>query len=201
MTGTDVLRGQPPDVVYKRPFKEIEWKLSQGKTLGEALDAGARRFWDIVNTDLQLSKTHATRDYLGRASEDPGNQIVGFRRVPRSGATCALCLLASTQRYHSFALMPIHPNCRCGVAPIVGTEDPGRTIDWSLASQVHEAVRRDLGDKYVDPGGRLGDMHYRDVLIVNQHGEIGPVLGVRGQNFAGDFLPDRRVNSPSPRTR
>lgn len=187
------LRGVDPTQVYARPFAEVKWRLSQGKTLGEALDAGRRRAETIALTDLELAWTHtsrqATRQY--NSSPRPGRQgrIVGYRRVLSSSPThCALCVLASTQRYHVEQLMPIHPNCTCTVGYVF--EDDFRAgehvIDPELAQQVHNVVRRDLGDRYVDAGGRLGDAHYRDIIVVNDHGELGPVLGVRGQHFERD---------------
>lgn len=199
VTTPEVLRGQPADVVYARPFKEIRWQLDQGKTVEQAIEAGRRRAQSIILTDLQLAKTHTAREYLDRAAEQPANRVVGFRRVLSSNPNhCALCILASTQRYHSFDLLPIHPGCGCDVAPILGTSDPGQVLDAETAESVHEAIRRDLGDKYVQAGGR-GPALYRDIVIVNDHGEIGPVLGVRGQNFAGDYLPHRRLNAePEP---
>lgn len=197
VTTPEVLRGQPAEVVYARPFKEIRWQLSQGKTVEQAVEAGRRRAESIFSTDLQLAKTHTAREYLDRASESPSVDVVGFSRVLGSNPNhCALCILASTQRYRSFDLLPIHPGCQCDVAPIIGTRDPGQVIDPALAFNIHEVVRRDLGKSYVDAGGRLGDAHYRDIIITNDHGEIGPVLGVRGQNFAGNYLPHRRINPP-----
>lgn len=96
---------------------------------------------------------------------------------------CALCLLTSTVRYTRANLMPIHPGCGCRVLPIYGSEDPGVVLNDRFAEGVHGIVRRDLGESYVDPGGRFGDAHYRDIIITNTHGELGPVLGVRGQHF------------------
>lgn len=195
VTTPEVLRGKPAEVVYARPFSEIRWQLSQGKTVEQAIDSGRRRAESIFSTDLQLAKTHTAREYIDRAAESPNSTVVGFRRILSSKPNhCALCILASTQRYRSFDLMPIHPGCGCDVGPIIGTSDPGQIIDPALAGRVHEIVRRDLGQSYVDPGGRLGDAHYRDIVIVNDHGEMGPVLGVRGQNFAGNYLPHRRIN-------
>jgi len=185
------LRGVDPATVYARPFSTVRSELAKGRSVGEALDAGGRRLDTIATSDLQLSKTFTSREVLTEASQDPRVDVVGFRRVlSGSGNHCALCILASTQRYHSFDLMPMHPNCGCSVAPIVGESDPGRVIDRYTAEQVHEIIRRDLGARYAAASGRAentpaGEVDYRDIVIVNNHGELGPVLGVRGQHFTG----------------
>lgn len=184
VSGALNLRGVDEQELYDRAFRDIAYALSRGKTLGEALAAGQRRFQSIVTTDLELAKTHAALDYMQRAAENPRWGIVGYRRVLSNNPNhCALCVLASTQRYTVAGLMPIHPGCGCSVMPITGSQDPGLVINEELAKQVHDIVRRDLGESYVDPGGRLGDSHYRDIVITNDHGELGPVLGVRNHKF------------------
>lgn len=189
------LRGVDPEEYYERPFREIKWRLSQGKTLGEAVEAGRRRAESIVRTDLQLAHTHTARQYAQqqrarpREQRGPNGTIVGYRRVLSNRPNhCALCIIASTQRYHVNNLMPIHPNCGCTVGLVMSTDPRAgeRVIDPSLLQQVHNVVEQDLGEKYVDAGGRQGMAHYRDIIIVNEHGELGPVLGVRGQHFERD---------------
>lgn len=208
----EALRGRDPSDYYERPFREVKYRLAQGKTLGEALAAGQRRADSIVRTDLELAHTHTARSYVRRAQErrqrqlddwrarprptrgpaptiSPKGAITGYRRVLSSNPNhCALCVLASTRLYHREELMPIHPGCGCTVGFVYSTDDRSdqAVLDPSLAQEVHNIVRRDLGDSYVDAGARLGDAHYRDIVIVNDHGELGPVLGVRGQHFERD---------------
>lgn len=210
-TGEGLRRHAPADY-YQRPFREIKWRLSQGKTLGEAVEAGRRRAESIALTDLQLVRTHTARAYAQelnrRPPADRGTRgtVVGYRRILSSNPNhCALCVLATTQRYHRENLMPIHPNCGCTVGFVYEHDDRSdrQVIDPQLAQEVHNLVRRDLGESYVDAGGRLGDAHYRDILITHEHGELGPVLGVRGQHFTGPAeirrLTHDRVN-PLPET-
>lgn len=203
VVGAAALRGIDEDEMYARVLKSIAKALDRGRTVEQALDEGRRRFDSLVRTNLQLAKTHTAQAFLSRADENPRNDVVGFRRTLSNNPNhCALCVLASTQRYRTGDLQPMHPGCGCGVAPIKGTADPGQVLDPELVRRVHDIVERDLGRKYVDPGGRLGDAHYRDIVIVNEHGELGPVLGVRGQFFAGPDVVDlgkgnRRIN-PRP---
>lgn len=193
LTTGEAIRGREPRSYYDRPFKEIRWRLSQGKTVEQAVRAGQRRALSIATTDLQLAQTKTAQRYIEdstRRPSGPKGRIVGYRRVLSNNPNhCALCLLTSTLRYRRADLMPIHPGCGCTVMPIWGTEDPGQTLNGRFVSEVHEVVRRDLGESYVDAGGRLGDAHYRDIIITNTHGELGPVLGVRGHHFERD--PDR----------
>lgn len=193
-TTGETLRKHAPADYYQRPFREIKWRLSQGRTIGEAMEAGRRRAESIALTDLQLARTHTTRAYIQELDRRPPAQrgqrgtVVGYRRVLGSNPNhCALCVLATTQRYHRDDLMPIHPGCGCGIDFVYENDDRAgqHVLDPQLAQEVHNIVRRDLGESYVDAGGRLGDAHYRDIIITNEHGELGPVLGVRNQKFTG----------------
>lgn len=186
------LRQKAVEQVYSRPFFEAQRAIAAGKSRPEAIAAGYRRLEKVAVTDLQLAQTHTAREFatqLQRRQPDQSTatgNIVGFRRVLSSKPNhCALCIIASTQRYRSFDLMPIHPGCGCRVAMVLGDSDPGQVLDPRLAQEIHNAVRRDLGDAYVDPGGRNGLAAYRDIIVTNQHGELGPVLGVRDHTFTG----------------
>lgn len=200
------IRGRAPESYYDRPFKEIRWRLSQGKTVEEAIDAGRRRALSIATTDLQLAHTKTAQRYVQesrRQRPGPRGRIVGYRRqLSNNPNHCALCLIASTVRYTRNDLMPIHPGCGCTVMPIYGEVDPGTTVDDQLLLEVHEAIRRDLGEKYQASDARSGLAHYRDIIITRDHGELGPVLGVRGHHFDRDpnrpgHLGHQRVN-PRP---
>lgn len=169
MVDTSMLRGVEPNVVYNRPFVEVRTKLSQGASFDAAVKAGAERLVDIAATDMQLAKTTTARDVYRSAG------VERFLRVP-SGNSCALCLIASTQTYSTDDLMPIHPGCNCGVDVAPGNFDGAQMLQ-----DVHAAVQDKLGTS--DAAGRAVD--YRKILVTHDHGEIGPVLAVRGQHFTG----------------
>lgn len=165
------LRGVPATEVYQRPFRQIWTDLSQGKPLDQAVTSAGHRLNDLVVTDLQLAKTHTAQRVLSAAAG-----VTGYRRVLTGDRSCALCVLAATRTYKKADLLPIHPGCDCAVAPLFGGEQaPDVTVD------LHEAVRATLGDRYANAAGR----GYRDLVVVHDHGELGPVLGVRGQTFTG----------------
>lgn len=162
--------------VYGRPFVTVWTALSEGKPLEQAVEMGAKRATDLAATDVQLAKTHTAQRSMAR---EPA--VVGYRRVLTNAKACGLCVVASTQRYHKADLLPIHPGCDCGIAQIIGTKDPGHVIDEQRLAQAHAAIAERFGTDAPD----ARDIDYRQVLVTHHHGEIGPVLAVRGQRFTG----------------
>lgn len=180
---TNALRGVPATEVYQRPFQTVWTKLASGMPFDAAVSAGTSRLSDILLTDLQMAKTYTSQNVLSNAPDG----IIGYERVP-SGNSCALCLIASTQRYHRSDLMPIHPGCNCGVEPLAaGTrlypalDGSVRVTDPTRLENIHQVVENYSGFSSRD--ARSPD--YRQLIVTHDHGEIGPVLGVRGQNFTG----------------
>lgn len=178
------LRDVSPEDVYRRPFVETWTSLSKGEPLDVATDRGAHRLETLAKTDLQLARTHTVRAVT---AQQPGVEYTV--RELQGEYDCALCMIASTQRYHKKDLAPIHPGCDCLVKTVRADYDPGQVIDEERLERVHELVEDALGD--YDRGGRA--MDYRKIIIARHHGEIGPVLGYRGQRFTG---PDD-INLPT----
>tara|TARA_R110000803_G_scaffold136109_3_gene203091 strand:+ start:547 stop:1347 length:801 start_codon:yes stop_codon:yes gene_type:complete len=161
--------------VYRRPFVDLYTALDKGKTMTQAVDAGARRISSIASTDIQLARRNA-----GFATRGRNDGIVGYARTLTGAENCALCYVASTQRYTRGELMPIHPGCDCGEMPIYGNQDPGQVIDEVRLEATHEAVQQRFGSS--DRGGR--EIDYRKIAI-REHGELGPMLTIADQNFTG----------------
>ncbi|MGW6855791.1 hypothetical protein [Streptomyces xanthophaeus] len=170
------LRGVDPEEVYERPFKTVWHALSEDVPFDAALAQGAHRLETILKTDLQLARTHTVREVT---ADQPGVEYTV--RTLEGEYDCALCMIASTQRYHKKDLQPIHPGCDCGIKTVSADYDPGQVIDEARLERIHELVGEALGD--FDRGGRA--MDYRKIIISREHGEIGPVLGYRGQRFTG----------------
>lgn len=168
---TTALRGTDAQEVYERGFKTVWYELSKGKDIGIAVGMGAERLYNIVRTDLQLAKTNT-----GLFIRNNNSNIVGYARVLSGAENCALCYVASTQRYTRGQLMPIHPGCDCGEMPIYGNQDPGRVIDEVNLEATHDAVASRFGKS---------DRNAADYanITIRQHGEIGPVLTVEGHRF------------------
>ncbi|PPS86402.1 hypothetical protein [Streptomyces sp. MH60] len=175
VTGT-ALRGVNPADVYDRPFKELRAALGNGADLDEAVDRGANRLNVTIKTDLQLARTHTVRQV---ADEMPKFEYTV--RELYGEYDCALCIIASTQRYHKKNLQPIHPGCDCIPKTVTADYDPGQIIDEDTLERLHDLVAEAVGKS--DRGGRAVD--YRKIIVANDHGEMGPVLGFKGQRFTG----------------
>lgn len=184
---TQAIRGVDPVEVYSRSGKSVWVALRDGTPLVDAVKGGMLRALSIAATDLQLAKTHTVRRVTAER-----DSIVGHRRVIRGAKSCGLCIVASTQRYNKGQLAPIHPSCDCGSVPIWGENDPGQVIEAGQLEAVHQRIAERFGA--YDSGARKipgvskpngQPLQYRDVLVSHEHGEIGPVLGVRGQRFTG----------------
>lgn len=175
LTG-EPLRSVPPTEVYRRAGTTVWTALSLGTSYRDAAQQGLARLLDIVSTDLQLSRTHTAR---WRQQRD--DTVVGYRRILTGSEDCALCVLASTQRYRRGDLMPIHPGCDCDEAEIRGSVDPGQVLDPDAVDRLHANVQEQFGTS--DRSGR-SPLDYRDIAV-RQHGEYGPTLTWRSQGFTG----------------
>ena len=166
-------RGVAAETVYARPVITARTALAQGKSVAQAMDAGARRLQNIAGTDLQMAKVRQSDASLSHGG------FRFYRRVLTGQENCALCVIASTQRYHKGKLMPIHPGCDCNTDVIPRGMDLDQVIDPQLLRDTHDQVRAFTG--VADAGGRAPD--YRQLIVTHEHGEVGPVLAWRGQKF------------------
>lgn len=165
-------RGVPASEVYQRPAQTVWTKLSDGVPYAVAVAAGATRLEQLLGIDLQLAQTHQAR----RSYSNSG--VKYYRRVLTGRENCGLCLIASTQHYHSGDLSPIHPGCDCTTAPLPADtqrwdamDGSWRVIDPELLEVTHDAARHLDG---LDRGGRGPD--YRKMLFIKEHNEYGPTL-------------------------
>jgi hypothetical protein len=152
---------------------------------------GAARASSIAETDIQLASREA-----GRRQRLGNSNIVGYKRVLTGSENCALCAIASTQRYRVNDLKPIHPGCDCGEEPIYGDFDPGQVIDQTGLNSIHEALEAQLGvsdrearaagiGKFVQYDGEQRLADFTEIIAVREHGEYGPTLTWRDQKFTG----------------
>lgn len=180
------------------------------KPLTAAVRKGERRAELLGLTDVELAVTHTVQE---RLADEP--RVRFYRRVLTGDENCGMCVVASTQRYRTKNLMPIHPRCDCVVAPIFGG-DPGRVVNTkrvapgvSPTGETRSGVPVFADDQLVDLGGLLDDVHeaiadefgdlavdarridYRKVITVEQHGEMGPLLTVSRHKFTKRQVRDR----------
>lgn len=152
-----IRNGATPEDVYKRPFVTVWTALKAGTPWEKAVQMGQDRATSAAATDVQLSFTHTLR----ASSGNYGDQIVGYVRVPDSGA-CDFCQAASGLIYHSDDLMPLHTWCGCGVEPVSAADMDAFPV---------------ATDRFAGPG----DLE----VAVHQHGELGPVLTNAADHFTG----------------
>lgn len=209
------------DLAEVKPVQRPEPTERDRKPLTAAVGDGERRLTSLALTDVELAVTHTVRD---RLADEPDVRF--YRRVLTGAESCGLCIIASTQRYRKRDLLPIHPNCDCVVAPILGEQDPGRVINSTrvsedasptgetadgvpiydakdaldtefLTREVHDAIRETFGEVAFD----ARRIDYRKILLVEQHGELGPVLTVARHKFTKRRIRDRDLAATDVRRR
>lgn len=171
---TQALRnGVSAATVYRRPFVDLYMALDAGKPMVEAIAAGGVRARSLATTELQLARRNA-----GLSIRNGNDRIVGYIRTLTGSENCALCYVASTQRYNRGDLLPIHPGCDCGEMPIYGNSDPGQVINQQRLDATHEAI----GQRF---GFATNDREALRDIAIREHGELGPVLTIADQHFTG----------------
>ncbi|MDT0302909.1 VG15 protein [Streptomonospora wellingtoniae] len=173
-------RGATPEEVYRRPFATIYAHLAGGEALTEAVERGQTRLEEVVEADLQQTYAHAVQAAMEALEVAEDDQPQFWRRVLMGEESCALCVIASTQRYRVEDLNPVHPGCDCEVRPLFGG-DPGQVIDPDLLDRVHASVEELTGES--DRGGRATDYRQLMVRMTREHGELGPMLVRPRDNF------------------
>ena len=172
--------GIDAEAVYRRPFATVYNALAKGKNLTTAVELGRARLEQIAEMDLQQTYARASRAAMQGLPSDARPRF--WRRVLTGLENCALCTIASTQRYTVEDLNPIHPNCDCQVQGIFG-RDPGQVIERDLLEQVHAAVEDLTGQ--ADRGARAPDYRQLMVQMTPQHGEVGTLLVRPRDRFTG----------------
>jgi hypothetical protein len=154
---SEKLRGVPAAELWTRPPREVWWQLSKGAAFVAAMRMGLDRAKDLAATNLQLAHTHAFRLVVPTPT---------FRRKTRAGG-CDLCVLAAGRPAKASELMAIHAHCHCVAVPVERGADPGPMTNPTNRATAAKAEAEGTE------------------VAVHEHGEIGPVLGRAGNDFAG----------------
>lgn len=189
-------RGIPADDVYRRPAATLYTALSENKPMALAVEEGGRRLTSLIATDLQMAKVRQAQRSLQSAG------ISAFIRVLTGNENCALCVIASTQRYWTKDLSPIHPGCDCSVDALPPGFDPDEQIvNQELLDLTHATIEQKLGAS--DRGARdlgLGKevagkpvSDFTDLIVTREHSEYGPTLSWRSDHFTTKAEIDRRA--------
>lgn len=171
--------GVTPQEVWQRPAVQYRYAVSQGASEAEALKVATRRAVNLADDDQQLADRWTAREkLLGMPS------VIGWRRIirpelSRSGV-CGLCVVAADRKYYVEELRAIHENCKCVTMPIFAESDPGQTLNGADLAAIYKAA------------GSTGAADLKRVRFkVQDHGELGPVLRLQGQNFRDSDDADR----------
>ena len=184
--------GTPATEVYQRSIVTARTLVAKGAPPDQAKAAGRARAVGTAQTDINL--TNKAEIERGGAQRP---WVVGYRRV-LTGKSCAFCASASTQRYRSARLMPIHPRCDCDVAEIYGTADPGRVINRELLDEL-KAASRPTGTKYwegpyvVDADGTIHAKRVENLLDDDGKKLLGPNGQPLRRTVAGDPIRVKTV--------
>lgn len=154
--------------VYARPAEAYRMTYALTEDPAAASAAAKQRLDTLVADDLLIARRDGEHQQMAEAGVDAYRRIVHPERS-KTGV-CGLCLAASDRVYSIKTLLPIHDECKCTVAP-----------DSDAAA---EAVRIDLERLYRDAGRTTDGRALKKVRYqINEHGELGPVLGRAGDNF------------------
>lgn len=181
VTGSVPRNGIPPSEVYGRPFNLVWRDLHdlphESGNIEKAIQSGEDRAVQAALTDVQLAKTHTVKATVDQTPVT--SRPHWFKRILEGPESCALCVVASTQRYQADKLLPIHPGCDCSVEPQWGPFPKDLTIEPDVLQNAHDAIQQTFGIS--DSGARRPD--YRKLILVESHGELGPVLTVKAHMF------------------
>lgn len=164
--GADLLR------VHTRPAEVFRRAYAQGASEEKARDDALKRAVKLAETDVQLTARSVQHEQMKALD------VRHYRRVLRpelaKHGSCGLCVVASDRVYNEKDLLPIHGGCNCETLPIIGDNDPGKPLN-----------AEDLKKLYAAAGSTSGADLKRVRVTVNEHGEYGPVLSRKGDNFRG----------------
>lgn len=179
------------EAIFQRPAETFRYVAAEGNKSGlrwidDAKAESNLRISNLVDDNLMLAQRLAQQEVLAQAVDldKPGPKIIGYRRVihPELSATgtCGMCIAAADRIYTVAELMPLHAKCKCTVAAITVAHDPG-----------DDANSIDLKTLYEHAGGKTVSHLKRTRYMVDEHGELGPVLVPKGK-----YKPQTKTGKP-----
>lgn len=164
--------GVDPVSVHSRPaavFRETYALLGDEQA---AIERAIGRAAQLMETDAMLAARAAQMEAMREL------EVTHYRRVLRpelsESGPCGLCVVAADQVYKIGDLLPLHGQCKCQTVEVTDALDVGKRLN-----------REDLDKIYAAAGGTTAADLKRVRVTINEHGELGPVLSVRGQKFTG----------------
>lgn len=179
------------EAIFQRPAETFRYVAAEGNKAGlrwidDAKAQSNLRISNLVDDNLMLAQRLAQQETIAQAVnlDKRGPKIIGYRRVihpelTKTG-TCGMCIAAATRIYTVEELMPLHDRCKCSVAAITAAHDPG-----------DDANSIDLETLYGHAGGKTVSHLKRTRYMVDEHGELGPVLIPKGK-----YRPQTKTGRP-----
>lgn len=162
----------PLSLVHTRPAEAYRKAFATGATHAEAVDAAVRRGVSLQADDLRLASRATQQSVMGELG------VGQYRRIVRpelsETGSCGMCIVAADRIYKTAELLPMHSGCKCETMPIIGDDDPGRSLN-----------KKDLDRFYDDAGSNKRDDLLLTRYTINEHGEYGPTLTRSQDNFRG----------------
>lgn len=155
--------------VYSRPATAYQIAFSLTGEEDQAVGAAVERSSRLITADLVIARRDGEHQQMVAAGVKRYRRIVHPERSQTG--VCGLCLAASDRVYKVSELLPIHDRCKCTTAEITEDYDPGEANQVDLEALYDAAGSTD--------GRALKEIRFQ----VNEHGELGPVLTRRGDNF------------------
>ncbi len=188
LVGAGVRNGTPPTDVYRRPFVQLWSALSNGSQFMDAMNAAGVRAAQSAASDVSLSMRASADAFQEQATGPVESDIIGWERVLDPDA-CAYCATASTQRYKSANLAPIHANCQCGIAPVFAENDRAikdfnRQVLANIKDANAGADRPYWEARHFRVDGDTGEVILPEVAV-HEHGELGAVISDAAHDFTG----------------
>lgn len=190
--GASTRNGTEPAAVYERPFVQLWAALGAGVDFERARAAAGARAAGSAQTDVSLSMRAAAVEWSDQAEFE--RRVIGWERVMDDGA-CAFCAAASTQRYKSADLLPLHDRCNCSVAPVFPETDlairrfNGQLLD-RLKAEAQNGGRTDYWNSKHFKVSQDGELQLPQVAT-HEHGELGRVVTEAAHDFTGPSgIPD-----------
>lgn len=198
--------GVDPVDVWQRPFEEYRYQVSQGVEPERAVELALQRAESIADLNLQRAATIGATETMKKSKSA---KIVGYRRVIHpelsEGGSCGLCVAAATRLYKTSELAAIHARCKCESVPVYkGDADVANAMNLRDIRSVYSVPVfdiADLADLYADAGNTTDSAKLKYTRYqINEHGELGPVLTRKGDNFKADAEPDPRLSPEQARS-
>ena len=188
LIGAAVRNGTDPADVYRRPFVQLWTALSNGAQFMDAMNAAGVRAAQSASSDVSLSMRASADAFQEQATGPVESDIIGWERVLDPDA-CAYCATASTQRYKSANLAPIHANCQCGIAPVFAENDRAikdfnRQVLRNIKDANAGADRPYWEARHFRVDGTTGEVILPEVAV-HEHGELGAVITDAAHAFSG----------------